>query len=188
MIKQEIRVLGIDDAPFDKLKGETETKIIATFFRGGNFIDGVLSATATIDGDDSTAKIADMIVKSKFYPQIQCIMLDGIAVGGFNIIDVQELSIKTKIPVIVVIRDYPDFEKIIAALKKLKMDEKIMLIEKAGTVQKIGNVYVQLSNITPEKAAEIIKVTATHSFIPEPIRAAHIIASGLVFGESRGKV
>ncbi len=186
MIKKEIRVLGIDDAPFDKR--DNDVIVIATFFRGGNFIDGVLSTKAEVDGSDSTEKLIKMVNNSKFYRQLQCIMLDGIAVGGFNIIDINLLSSKTELPVIVIIRDYPDFERIIAVLKKLKMDGKISLIEKAGKVERIGNVYVQLANITKEKAAEIIKITATHSFIPEPIRAAHIIASGLVFGESRGKV
>lgn len=187
MIKKEVRVLGIDDAPFDKFKGDKETIIIATFFRGGNFIDGVLSTKATIDGTDSTENIIRMVMKSKFYSQLQCILLDGIAVGGFNVIDVQRLSIETGLPVIIVIRDYPDFERIRSAMRKLKMEDKLQLIEKAGKIEKVENVFVQLTNISLEKAREIIKVTATHSFIPEPIRAAHIIASGLVFGESRGK-
>ncbi len=187
-IKREIRVLGIDDAPHDKYKGDKETLVIATFFRGGHFMDGVLSTKATIDGSDSTEKLIKMVMQSKFHAQLQCIMLDGIAVGGFNVIDIQKLSDETKIPVIVVIRDFPDFEKIIAALKKLGMDEKIGLIKKAGEVTKISNVYVQLVNISKEKAEEIIRVTAIHSFIPEPIRAAHIIASGIILGESRGKV
>ncbi|MBI2133478.1 DUF99 family protein [Candidatus Woesearchaeota archaeon] len=188
MVKEEIRVLGIDDAPFDKFKGDRETLVIATFFRGGSFIDGVLSTRIEVDGSDSTWKLIEMVNGCKFRPQLQCLMLDGIAVGGFNIVDVTELSSRTGLPVIVVVRDYPDFERIITVLKNLKMEEKIRLIEKAGKVEKIGNVYCQLINITSEKAAEIIRVTATHSFIPEPIRAAHIIASGLVFGESRGKV
>ncbi len=185
-VKDEIRVLGIDDAPFDK--SMKETFVIATFFRGGSFIDGVLSTRVAIDGDDATEKIAKMVLASKFYPQLQCIMLDGIAVGGFNVIDVHMLSSSTNIPVIVVIRDYPDLEQIISVLKKLGMERKIELIKKAGKVEKLENVYVQVTGISLEKAALIIKTTATHSFIPEPIRAAHIIASGLIFGESRGKV
>ncbi|MBI3033574.1 DUF99 family protein [Candidatus Woesearchaeota archaeon] len=187
MVKREIRVLGIDDAPFDKNR-DKETIIVAAFFRGGNFIDGILTTRAHVDGDDSTGKIARMVNSCRFYPQLQCLMLDGIAVGGFNIVDVNELSRMTSLPVIVVIRDYPDFSRIYAALRKLGMESRINLIEKAGPVQKIGNVHVQLANIGAEKAGQIIRTTATHSHIPEPIRAAHIIASGLVFGESRGKV
>ena len=42
MIKKEIRVLGIDDAPFNKFK-DKQVLVIAAFYRGGHFLDGVLS-------------------------------------------------------------------------------------------------------------------------------------------------
>ena len=187
MVKKEVRVVGIDDAPFDKFK-ETETFIIGVFYRGGNFMDGVLSAKVQIDGTDSTQAVSKMVRGSKFYPQLQCIMLDGIAVGGFNIIDVRELSSETKLPVIVVVRDYPDFERILSVLKKLGMESKIALIENAGKPIRLGKIYAQLINISEDKAREIIRITASHSFIPEPIRVAHLVASGIYFGESRGKV
>ena len=87
MVKKQIRVLGIDDAHFDKFK-DKETLIIGAFFRGGEFIDGIVSTRVMVDGSDSTKKITEMVKNSKFYPQIRAIMLDGIAVGGFNIVDV----------------------------------------------------------------------------------------------------
>ena len=37
------------------------------------------------------------------------------------------------------------------------------------------------------KTKEFLKVTTVHSYIPEPLRIAHIIAAGLVKGESRGR-
>jgi hypothetical protein len=36
-------------------------------------------------------------------------------------------------------------------------------------------------------AARIIQITSTRSNIPEPLRVAHLIATGIVLGESRGK-
>ncbi len=186
-IKGEIRVLGIDDSPFDKATDRSVT-IIGVFFRGGHFMDGVLSTKAEVDGSDSTKRIAEMVCRSKFYTQIQCIMLDGIAVGGFNIIDINKLSNETGIPVIVTTRDNPDLKRIKQALKRLKMDEKIALLEKAGPIIRIGKIRAQLSNIDEETARRIIEATATRSHIPEPIRVAHLMASGLVLGESRGKV
>ena len=71
-IKNEVRVLGIDDASFDK-HNDKHTKIIGVMYRGGNFMDGVLTTEATVDGDDATDKIADMIIKSKFIKQLQFI-------------------------------------------------------------------------------------------------------------------
>ena len=45
-------------------------------------------------------------------------MLDGLAFGGFNLIDIQEVYEKTKLPVIVVVRDKPNLEEIKKALQE----------------------------------------------------------------------
>ena len=79
MLKKEIRVIGIDDSPFNKFK-KGKVLVVGTVFRGGLFLDGVLSTKVNIDGNDSTKKITEMINKCKFKPQLQCIFLDGIAV------------------------------------------------------------------------------------------------------------
>ena len=186
MLKKEIRVIGIDDAPFNKF-GKGNVLIVGTVFRGGQWIDGILSTKASIDGNNATKKIAEMVNKCKFRPQLQCIFLDGIAVGGFNIIDIRELSKKTKLPVIVIIRKKPDIKEIKKILTRLNKKDKIKLIEKAGSVVPAGKIYVQLTGLSIEKAKEILKITCTRSLIPEPIRIAHLIASGITFGESRGK-
>lgn len=186
MIKKEIRVIGIDDAPFDKFK-KGKVLVIGTIFRGGSFIDGILSTMVRVDGNDSTRKLIDMINKCKFKPQLQCILLDGIAFGGFNIIDIEELYKKTKIPVMVVIRRMPNLKKIFETLIKLNKKSKIKLIEKAGQVNKIGKIFVQIKGVDIHKAKEILNITCTRSLIPEPIRVAHLIAAGVVNGESKGK-
>ena len=186
MLKKEIRVIGIDDATH-KFKAKGNILIVGTIFRGGSFLDGILSTKASIDGNNATKNIAAMINKSKFKPQLRCIFLDGIAVGGFNIIDIQELNKQTKLPVIVVIRKKPDIENIKRILIKLSKKSKIKLLEKAGPVVPAGKVYVQLAGLSIEKAKEILKIACTRSHIPEAVRLAHIIASGIVDGESRGR-
>jgi endonuclease V-like protein UPF0215 family len=186
VLKKEMRVIGIDDSPFDKFK-KGKVLVIGTVFRGGSFLDGVLSTKVNIDGNNATKKIIEMINKCKFKPQLQCIFLDGIAVGGFNVIDVKELNKKTKLPVIVIIRRNPNIEKIKKTLIKIGKKNKIKLIEKAGSVVPVGDIYIQLTGLSIEKAKEILKIVCTRSLIPEPIRIAHLIASGITFGESRGK-
>ena len=186
MIKKEMRVIGIDDAPFNKFK-KGKVLIVGAVFRGGSFLDGILSTKVDVDGDDATKKIIEMINKCKFKPQLQCIFLDGIAVAGFNVIDVKELNKNTKIPVIVIIRRKPNIEKIKKTLVRIGKKNKIKLIEKAGSVVPVGEIYIQLAGLSIEKAKEILKIVCTRSLIPEPIRIAHLIASGITFGESRGK-
>ncbi len=185
-MRKEIRIIGIDDGPFDKFK-KGQVLVVGTIYRGGNFLDGFVSTKAKVDGTNATQKITEMINKSKFKKQIRAIMLDGIAVGGFNIIDLVELNKKTKKPVIAVIRKKPNIPKIKETLKRIGMKNKIKLIEQLKKPEKIGKIYVQYVGINKETVKELLKITTTHSFLPEPIRAAHIIATGLIKGESKGR-
>lgn len=189
MFKNQIRLLGIDDAPFQK--GDEQVLVIATFFRGGQSMDGVLSTYAKIDGEDATYNLLQMINRSKFKSQVQAILLDGIAIGGFNVINIESLWKHTGIPVMVVVRKMPDFELLEKTLKKLGMEKKFQLMEKAGKPQEVevsgGKIHIQMVGIELNRAKEIIKISCTHSNIPEPIRAAHLIGAGIVKGESKGR-
>ena len=186
MLKKEIRVIGIDDAPH-KFKARGNILIVGTIFRGGSFLDGILSTKASIDGNNATSKIIEMINKSKFKPQLRCIFLDGIAVGGFNIIDIRELNKKTKIPVIVIMRNKPNLAEIKRILIRLNKKNRIKLLEKAGPIIPAGKIYIQITGVSVERAREILKIACTRSHIPEAVRLSHIIASGIVDGESRGR-
>lgn len=188
MIKKQARIIGIDDAPFDKRNKGRQVLVVGTIYRGGDYMDGLLSTKITIDGNDSTEKVTEMINKSKFRPQLQAVILDGIALGGFNIVDIKKLNEKTRLPVIVVIRSYPDFKKIFKALEKIGMKEKIKTLEELPKPISVGKVYIQHIGLSFEKAEEILKLTCTRSYLPEPIRIAHIIAAGVVKGESKGRV
>ena len=188
-MKSEIRVLGIDDAPFDRK--DNEVLLVAPFFRGGRLMDGLLSTKVERDGEDATVKTIEMINKSKFRSQLQAILLDGIAFGGFNVVNIQAIEQHTRIPVITIIRKYPDFEAIKATLQKLGMEQKYQLMELAGRPQSVEvnktKIWFQHIGCTKETAEEIIKLTTIHGNTPEPLRIAHIIGQGIVDGECRGR-
>ena len=186
MVKKEIRVVGIGDSPFNKFK-DKKILVVGVVMRGGSWVDGILSTKVAVDGNDSTRKIIEMINRCKFKPQLQCIFLDGIAVAGFNVIDVKELNKKTKLPVVIIIRREPNIEKIKKTLIKINKKDKIKLIEEAGEVFRIDNIFIQIVGIEIDDLRKILKIVCTRSLIPEPIRLAHLIASGVILGESRGR-
>ncbi len=191
-IKPQIRVLGIDDSALKTPYLNTgNVTIIGTFFRGGGQLDGVLCSEITKDGMDATEIIIRMIKNSKYYTQIRVIMLDGVTYAGFNPVDIKILYDETNIPVIVFMRSCPDFEKIKLALEHLPETEKRWdIIQRAGRIYKIAQenpVFIQLCGIDKESAVEIVRRTSTHGNIPEPLRVAHLIATGVVLGESTGK-
>jgi len=187
-IKPEVRILGIDDSALLSEK----VMIVGAVFRGGDWIDGVLRSEITKDGLDATEVICNMIKKSKHYGQIRTVILDGITYGGFNVVDIQMLYRETGIPVVVVMRSYPDFEKIKSALKYFPDGEaRWEIIKRAGEIERMygkkGSVYVQRVGIGMETVKKIIRLTSIRSNIPEPLRVAHLIATGIILGESRGK-
>ena len=189
-IKDEIRVLGIDDAPF-KFKGKGKTILVGTVFRAGDWLDGVLSRKIKIDGLDATEMIIDMVSKSRHRDQLRVMLLDGVTFGGMNVADIREIYKRTQVPIIVVNRKLPDIASMENALKNFKDgNRRLNIIKRCGTFKEIaiGNykLYVQLKGIKKRDAERILKLSCTRSHIPEALRAAHIIASGIVKGESRG--
>ena len=189
-MKSQIRLLGIDDSPFTF--NDKNSSIIGVIMRGGTYIECVLKSQVTIDGNDSTKSCIDMIKNTRYNKQLKAILLDGIALGGFNIVNIEEIFYKTKIPVITITRDKPDFEKMKSALKKNFSDWKTRYdLITTGELHKIKTkhnpIFVKSVGLSIEQTKEIIKLSTIRGVIPEPIRVAHLIASGLTRGESYGK-
>ena len=186
-IKSQIRILAIDDSPLIYEK----VTIIGAFFRGGEQLDGVLCGKITKDGMDATEVFIRMINGSKYHTQIRAILLDGVTYAGFNPVDITNLFNETGVPVISFMRSCPDLDKIKLALKNLPYsDKRWEIIQNAGKIYKIKQenpVFMQLCGVDKESAVKIITMTSTHSNIPEPLRVAHLIATGVVLGESTGK-
>jgi len=194
-VKEEVRVLGVDDGPFQFGPGE-KALVVGTVFRGGLWLEGLLTRHVDVDGDDATQCIINMVNSSRHRRQIRVVMTDGLTLAGFNVIDGNEVFRKTGLPVISVTRNNPDLKAIMSALKRFPdFDERWSRIEEAGpplrhtfqTARGRRSVYFQAFGVGEEDARRIIDVTSTRSLIPEPIRVAHIIASGVVRGESFGR-
>lgn len=191
-VKQEIRILGIDDSPFMVQDRGEDILVIGAVHRGGGYLEGVISTFITVDGNNATEQLVRMITGSKHYGQLQIIMTDGIALGGFNVIDIDELSARTKIPVIVIIRRKPNFENIKKALLNVaEPEKKLKMMFKAGEVYEClindAKIFFQCKGINAVKARDIIKTAIVYGNMPESIRTAHLIASGVIDGESRGR-
>ena len=189
-MKQQIRLLGIDDSPFTFT--EKYATVIGVVMRGGEYLEGVIRNQVSVDGTDATHICKEMIKNTRHRRQLRAMMLDGIALGGFNVVDIEEIYASTELPVITVTRDRPDFEKIKLALKKNFDDwnERLNLMMKGEIHEVITShnpIYVKCAGTSIEETKEIIKLSTIRGVVPEPIRVAHLIASGVTQGESYGK-
>jgi endonuclease V-like protein UPF0215 family len=118
-------------------------------------------------------------------------MFDGIALGGFNVIDIEGLYQSLKIPVSTITRKEPDLVLIKNTLKGHFADwERRWKIIQNLKLERIDTNYnplfVKYIGITKNDLQRLIRLTTVQGVLPEPIRVAHLIASAMVKGESTG--
>jgi len=179
-------VIGFDDAPFPR-SYQGLVKIVGAVFAGQRF-DGVLIGEIEKDGSDAAKEIIRIVAESKFAAGISLIMLQGITMGGFNVIDPFTLHRKLALPVLVVTRRQPNLESIRKALVNKIPDgeKKWRIIERIGPMEPVEKIFIQRVGLTMDQAAQTIRHFTIHSHIPEPIRTAHLIAGAIADGQSRG--
>ncbi|MEE9132060.1 MAG: DUF99 family protein [Gemmatimonadota bacterium] len=180
-------VVGFDDGSFDKYTQATVPVVGAVF--SGLRLEGVLTGRVRTDGVNASRVLAKMVTESKFASQLQLVLLQGIALGGFNVVDLHGLHEAVGLPVMVVARRQPRFEMMREALLTRVRGgaRKWALIEKLGSMEPVAGVFVQRVGITLEQAEKVIGRFAVHSNLPEPLRTAHLIAGGITTGQSRGR-
>lgn len=184
MGKPITHVIGFDDAPFERAH-RGDVRVVGAVFCGAR-LEGVLSGKVRRDGANATRVLTQLIARSRFRPQLQAVMVQGIAFAGFNVIDLHALAGALGVPAIAVARRRPD----VAAVRRALLSRvpggrrKWKLIEKLGPMQPAGAAYFQCAGIAPDRAAELVRRYTLNGALPEPLRTAHLIAGGVTTGQS----
>jgi endonuclease V-like protein UPF0215 family len=180
-------VVGFDDAPF--AHGYRGDVLVVGAVYAGERLDGILSCRVRRDGANATARIAACVMQSRFHPQLHAVLLQGIAFGGFNVVDIHALAAMLAKPILVVCRRRPDRTLIRETLLREVRGgkRKWRAIERAGEPALLGGLYVQWAGIEAQDAAAALRRHARHGKLPEPLRTAHLIAGGVTTGESSGR-
>lgn len=139
-----------------------------------------------VDGFDATEKIAVMVTGSPHFRQLRVIMLNGITFGGFNVVDMKALHAAAGLPVVAVTREKPDLKKIHDAVQHMpKSEERWGAVLNAGEVTEVSTrnsverIYLHVAGVSVADAERIVRLTSTRSNIPECLRVAHLVASGI---------
>src|SRR5512143_1844232 len=139
--------LAFDDAPFPRAH-RGRVLVVGTAFAHLR-LEGVIATTVERDGSDATAALAATVVRSKFGGAAKVLLLQGIALAGFNVVDIHGLATALDRAVLVVMRRPPRYEKIRRALLDRTPGgaAKWSLVERAGRPEPIAGVYVQRAGI-----------------------------------------
>ncbi|HEY3055542.1 MAG TPA: DUF99 family protein [Thermoanaerobaculia bacterium] len=172
-------VIAFDDCAFER-EHTGDVGLIGAVFAGAR-LDGVVAGRVRRDGANSAAVMARMIFESRFVQHLQLIMLQGIAVAGFNVVDVFELHAATDLPILVVAKREPGLAAIrdTLTLRIRGGARKWNIIERLGAMERVRGVWVQRVGLTKDEATVILERHAVNGYMPEPLRVVHLIASGV---------
>jgi endonuclease V-like protein UPF0215 family len=183
--RRHSHVVGFDDAPFERAH-RGDVLVVGAVYAGAR-LEGVLATRVRRDGANATRALAECVRRSRFHAQLHAVLLQGIAFAGFNVVDLAALSRALALPVLAVARKRPDLPRIRDALLAHVPGgvRKWRLIERAGPMEPLAGLWVQRAGIALAAAGALLERFALNGRLPEPLRAAHLIAGGVVAGESR---
>lgn len=180
-------VVGFDDGPFPRERRTGQVLLVGAVCARTR-LDGVVSGQVERDGSDATEVMCRLLTRSQFRDHVRAVLLNGIAVAGFNVVDIHGLAAALGRPVLVVARRRPRLDKIRRALEQMPDGaRRWALIERAGEMETASGLYLQRAGLTMAEAKDLLAATTLHGNLPEALRLAHIIAGGVTTGISRGR-
>jgi endonuclease V-like protein UPF0215 family len=137
------------------------------------------------DGFGATAAIAQMLLGSKFLPQLHLVLLDGVAVGGFNVIDLPALSEAVGLPCAAIMRKLPNMAAVEAALSTLSSPaRRLATLRRAGIIHQHGPWTFQVCGAPPDALSDALARLTDRGHVPEALRLAHLIGAAVRTGQS----
>lgn len=167
LLRQKVipRVLGFDDAPFRTRPriAHSEVNYVGVVTSSSSFEGMLYGGELHQDGLNATECLVGSVLESKFHEQIHCIFIDGITMGGLNVIDISIVAEQTQRPVVAVMRRDPDTSAMLEACNRLPdFDERLRIIRAAGPVHRSGRWIFQyrcpLSTIESPTVDDIAKL------------------------------
>jgi len=180
-VKKGSRILGIAES-FNK---KSDKSILAGIvYRLDGIIDGFSYIETSVGGMDATDKIVELYKDLK-REDINYIMISGVVISLYNVIDLHKLHYTLNIPVISI--TYEESEGLTNYfIEKFPRDwhERLLIYYKNGDRRKIRlnngfEIYVRAIGLSLKNAETILNKTTIEGKYPEPIRLARLIARKL---------
>ena len=148
-------------------------------------IDGFVTGHSTVGGDDATDVILDMYKKLD-RPDVSFLLISGIVISLYNIVDLKRISEETGLPVIGV--TYEESKGIEDAIKQHFPDSyesKLAEYSKLGSREKITlhtshNLYIRNEGCTILEAKQLLDKITLQGSVPEPLRIGQLLANTLL--------
>ena len=175
--KKGFRVLGIAESFKKSCKKSTLAGVV---MRRDLIIDGMMFGSSTIEGDDATESIISLH-KSLARDDINCILLDGLVISMYNIINGEKIAGATGLPVVAI--TFEDSKGLEGSIKHHFADwqHKVEQYQKLGKRERIAlktgkNLFIRYWGLSQKKVVSILNSFTLQGSVPEPIRVAKLAA------------
>jgi endonuclease V-like protein UPF0215 family len=180
LAKPHLRVAAFDDGPFRR--GDRYAPLAGVVYDTPGTIESVRLGTVRVDARDATEMLGRWLRRPPFGPDVRAVLLDGITVGGFNLVDVEALSRISGRPVVALTRTAPDLpamRRAIAQYFPRTRAARQRVIGRAPphrVVLRDRTRFVTAAGCTLMEARALLERTTVRGAWPEPLRVAGLLA------------
>lgn len=162
-------------------QGDKESRLAGVVIRRDFIIDGFIFGQCTIGGDDSSDAIIQMYSRLD-RDDISFIMISGLIISMYNMVNIKMIHEVTKLPVIGV--TYADSEGIEDAIKhhfpnasQSKIEQYLKIGNRTRVTLHTGHgLYIRTEGCSSLEAKKLLDMFTLQGSIPEPIRIAQLLA------------
>ncbi len=188
-MKPTARLVGFDDGPFSF--EDERVPLAGVMTRPSGYVEAVMVDEVGVDGRDATGTVVDRLRGSGVVQTAAAVAFDGGAVGGFNVIDLRRVNEALGVPAVAVLRERPDVGAVRAALEENVEGAKerfdVLTREPVHRVELgQGSVFVRHAGGSLESLGALLAEHTVRGLTPEPLRVAHLVATAVGEGISRG--
>ena len=176
--KQGLRGLSIAES---FRLGDKISHLAGVVMRRDFVIDGFVFGTSTIEGDDATDSVLQMH-RSLNRDDISFVIISGLIISMYNIVDIKKIWNTLKIPIIGV--TYEDSKGIEDAIKyhfpnsyQSKLDKYRNLGQRTKISLHTGHdLYVRTEGCSVQETQTLLDTFTLQGSLPEPLRVAQMLA------------
>ncbi len=176
--KPGIRALGVAES---FRQGQARSLLAGVVMRSDFVIDGVALGRTRVGGDDATSSIASLYRKLR-RNDVNLIMVSGAILSLYNIVDVDALSARTRLPVICL--TYKETAGIEGSIRRhfpegadAKLAAYRKLGRRTGVSLRTGHrVFVRAAGVDKDRIGKVLDSFTLQGSIPEPVRVAKLLA------------
>ena len=166
-------------------QNSTRSILSGLIMRRDFVVDGFVFGSATLEGNDATDQILHMY-EELCRSDISYLILSGLIISMYNIVDVKKLHDSLQIPIIGI--TYNESDRIEGAIKHhfpKSFESKINEYKKLGKRERITlhtsyDLFVRYEGCTIYEVKQLLNELTLQGSVPEPLRVSQLLANSLL--------